>query len=96
MRPGLDHTPVIQYDDPVRLLGLRQPVRHDQRRTPVRCGRTGSLQLASTSTSRLGGRLIQHGDRRVSEHEPSESDLLRLRTGQLMTALAHDGVQTIR
>ena len=45
MRARLDHPPVLQYDDPVRLLGLRRPVCHDQRRTPLRSSNTGSLDL---------------------------------------------------
>jgi hypothetical protein len=96
VRPGLDHAAVIQYDDPVCLLGLRQPVRHDQRRTPLRSGSAGSLQLACTGTTRFSRGLIQYGDWRVSEHQASECDLLCLCTSQLMAALTNDGIQTIR
>lgn len=87
---------MVEYDDPVRLLSLSQPMCDDQCGPSGRSRRTGTLQLTRTGTARLGRRLIQYGDRRVSEHQPGEGKLLRLCTCQRMAALPHNRVQAVR
>jgi hypothetical protein len=96
MRTRLNDPTMLEYDDPVRLLCLSKPVRNDQRRpTGGRC-HARPLQLTGTRTTGLSGRLVQYCDRRISKHQTGEGDLLSLRTGQLVTALAHNGLHTVR
>ena len=87
---------MVEYDDPVRLLSLSQPMRDDQCGPSGRRRHTGTLQLTRTGATRLCRRLVEYCDWRIGKHQSGEGKLLCLCTCQRMPALPHDRVQAVR
>ena len=43
----------------------------------------------------MGGRLVEHDDRRVLQQQPGDRQALLLAAGQAVAAIADDGVETV-
>ena len=78
MRALLDHAPVLEEHHAVRARGLAEAVRDDERRAAGEHAVGRGLEHARAGAARLGGRLVEHGDRRVGEREPRQRELLGL------------------
>ena len=68
----------------------------DERGAARERGVGGPLQHAGAGAAGLRGRLVEHRDRRVGEHEPGQRELLGLRGGERCAAVADARGEALR
>src|SRR5271169_2067043 len=87
MRAGFDDPAVLHDENAIGFLHRRQPMRDDERRTPLH--QTFKRALHSTLALRIKRtcRLVEQKDRRVLQDRASNGNPLPLATGKRRTAL---------
>jgi hypothetical protein len=70
-------------------------MRDNQSTAPLKRRFSSPFEQPRPSTPSLGRGLVKNHDRRISEHNPSQRQLLRLRSSKPMPALANNGRQPV-